>query len=409
MFERLQEIVLNNEKFLSEQEEPEVFLWFPMKSKFDYIPPNLVNEGLDFKIDRVIKLIKAARSDLSQVTGGHLNIEEQIIRFFEVKDEVVDFVSMVKECETDTGASDESTKEKIGKARHILEELNSTIKETKTETFTEKMKIENEFNVGLSKNLVPWIDEMEIESQKQLEKPENFEHAREIEKNAVVFAKEVRRANKLMQTLETNIDKLHENKMWAGQQLQEQKLRFKNIATVAATRVETMRDLLVNWNFFMETKGEVDRLSETTWKMFNAAPLSEDFKIDENDFVHGLPKIMLGWLHLAEEVMKNPPKPENFNKSVEVHDLLKKFCAVAELANKQLEKIEDCTEKTPSHQEVWAQRGRMKKILMKTKTLTAKLELLGSKWKILNDSEAEDNLDFQPLVQFLNHYTECYA
>ena len=67
--------------------------------------------------------------------------------------------------------------------------------------------------------------------------------------------KEVRRANKLMQTLETNIDKLHENKMWAGQQLQEQKLRFKNIATVAATRVETMRDLLVNWNFFMETKG----------------------------------------------------------------------------------------------------------------------------------------------------------
>lgn len=89
--------------------------------------------------------------------------------------------------------------------------------------------------------------------------------------------------------------------------------------------------------------------------------------------------------------------------------MLKKFCAVAELANKQLEKIEDCTEKTPSHQEVWAQRGRMKKILMKTKTLTAKLELLGSKWKILNDSEAEDNLDFQPLVQFLNHYTECYA
>ena len=58
-----------------------------------------------------------------------------------------------------------------------------------------------------------------------------------------------------MQTLEANIDKLHENKMWAGQQLQEQKLRFKNIATVAATRVETMRDLLVNWNFFMETKG----------------------------------------------------------------------------------------------------------------------------------------------------------
>ena len=51
-----------------------------MQSKFDYIPPNLVSEGLDFQVERVVKLAKAARSDLSQVSGGHLNIEEQIIR-----------------------------------------------------------------------------------------------------------------------------------------------------------------------------------------------------------------------------------------------------------------------------------------------------------------------------------------
>ena len=31
-------------------------------------------------------------------------------------------------------------------------------------------------------------------------------------------------------------------------------LRFKQIASVAASRVETTRDLLVNWSFFMETK-----------------------------------------------------------------------------------------------------------------------------------------------------------
>ena len=58
----------------------QVFLWFPMQSKFDYIPPNLVSEGLEFQLDRVVKLAKAARSDLSQVTGGHLNLEEQILR-----------------------------------------------------------------------------------------------------------------------------------------------------------------------------------------------------------------------------------------------------------------------------------------------------------------------------------------
>ena len=155
--------------------------------------------------------------------------------------------------------------------------------------------------------------------------------------------------------------------------------------------------------------GELDRLSETTWKMFGADPLGEEFKIEENDFVHGLPKIMNGWLHLAENILSNPPKPSNLDRSVELHDLMKKFCAVSELANKQLEKIEECTEKTPSHEQVWAQRQRMKKILQKTKTMTSRLEMLGNRWTILNESESSDNLDFQPLVSFLNFYTECYA
>ena len=169
---------------------------------------------------------------------------------------------MLKECEADPGAAEDSAKEKISKAKHILDELSAAIRDTKTESFTEKMRIESEFNIGLSKNLVPWIDDMEKQSQKPLEKPENFEHAREIERGAVVFAKEVRRANKLLGTLEAGVEQLPDRKMWAGQQLDEQKLRFKNIATVAATRVETTRDLLVNWNFFLETKGESNNLGD---------------------------------------------------------------------------------------------------------------------------------------------------
>ena len=42
---------------------------------------------------------------------------------------------------------------------------------------------------------------------------------------------------------------------------------------------------------------EVDRLTETSQKMFGLSPLSEDFNIDENDFVHGLPK---GRVHLIQ-------------------------------------------------------------------------------------------------------------
>ena len=143
--------------------------------------------------------------------------------------------------------------------------------------------------------------------------------------------------------------------------------------------------------------------------MFSLPPLSEDFKIDENDFLHGLPKIMLGWLHLSEGVLQNPPKPTNYERSVEVHDLIKKFVAVAELTSKQLEKVEECTEKTPSQQAVWDQRGRMKKVLEKSKELTGRLETLAAHWKRLNISERSDNLDFQPLTQFLDFYTNCYA
>ena len=102
--------------------------------------------------------------------------------------------------------------------------------------------------------------------------------------------------------------------------------RFKKIATVAATRVETMRDLLVNWNFFIETKvvssspicanfggkkchlclfvccllqlvkdvhfqDEAERLAETVRATFSLENLPESFHLDETDFVHGLPKV----------------------------------------------------------------------------------------------------------------------
>ena len=86
-----------------------------------------------------------------------------------------------------------------------------------------------------------------------------------------------------------------------------------------------------------------------------------------------------------------------------------KFCAVAELVNKQLEKIEECTEKTPSQQAVWDQRCRMKKILQKSKLLTNNLEAISSRWRSLKESESMDNIDFQPLILFLNVYTTCYA
>merc|ERR1712102_182538 len=103
-----------------------------MKSKFEYIPPNLVNESLDFKIERVVKLAKSARSDFSQLNGVELGIEEQIIRFFELRDEVKEYQGMLSDCEQDPQAKEESCHEKVSKAKHILDEIQSAIRETQT-------------------------------------------------------------------------------------------------------------------------------------------------------------------------------------------------------------------------------------------------------------------------------------
>lgn len=51
----------------------------------------------------------------------------------------------------------------------------------------------------------------------------------------------------------------------------------------------------------------------------------------------------------------------------------------------------------------------MKKVLERSRGLSRNLETLTVRWRTLNTSETSDNLDFQPLMQFLDYYTTCYA
>ena len=93
------------------------------------------------------------------------------------------------------------------------------------------------------------IPRLEKESFKTLDKPQSFAHAQEIEKEAVLFAKEVnfhfscqtpffsnhikshsfidqvRKANKLLGTLSGSVDQLPSKKMYSGQQIDDQKAR----------------------------------------------------------------------------------------------------------------------------------------------------------------------------------------
>ena len=84
------------------------------------------------------------------------------------------------------------------------------------------MKNEQEFLNGLKNQLVPWMDEAELMANKPLEKPTGFENAREIEKQCVMFAKDVRKANKLLGKIDEASKRLARYQTTAEQQIEEQ-------------------------------------------------------------------------------------------------------------------------------------------------------------------------------------------
>lgn len=73
------------------------------------------------------------------------------------------------------------------------------------------------------------------------------------------ICQDVRQANRLVTRLEELSACLETNKATASLELAEQKIRFKNIAQLAASRVETARDLLIRWQE-LTTSEDTDNL-----------------------------------------------------------------------------------------------------------------------------------------------------
>ena len=77
--------------------------------------------------------------------------------------------------------------------------------------------------------LIPWINNAEKITLNPLEKPTSFEHAQEIEKNCVLFAKDVRKANKMLAKIDELAKTLVNNKTTAEQQIEEQVRSVHNV------------------------------------------------------------------------------------------------------------------------------------------------------------------------------------
>eukprot|EP00092_Neocalanus_flemingeri_P044076 GFUD01048742.1.p1 GENE.GFUD01048742.1~~GFUD01048742.1.p1 ORF type:complete len:281 (-),score=116.97 GFUD01048742.1:127-969(-) len=249
MFERLGEIYDNKERYKGDENDhdelPAIFWWFPKQE--DFIPPPPTDETCLEKMERISSTIKLSRNEITEILYSDISPEEKIIRTMEIIREADHIKQLFKECEADPEAKKKDVGELLAKCRAGLVDYQANVNSLDISKFAMDMKNENEFMNGLQQQLVPWMDGGEKVTGVPLEKPKSFEQARETERQCVFFAKDVRKANKLLAKVEEAAKRLARYQTTAEGQIEEQRMRFKKIASVAASRVESMRDLLIRW------------------------------------------------------------------------------------------------------------------------------------------------------------------
>eukprot|EP00092_Neocalanus_flemingeri_P000428 GFUD01000457.1.p1 GENE.GFUD01000457.1~~GFUD01000457.1.p1 ORF type:complete len:278 (+),score=77.63 GFUD01000457.1:57-890(+) len=268
MFERLGEIYTNKEVYLTDldhDEVPALFWWFPNQEDFN--PPPPLDETSIEKMERISSTVKVSRNEITEIMYSDIIPEEKIIRALEIKQEAGTLLKLLKECEADPDSKKGDTAALLSKCKTGLTEYETNLKTMDPLKFANDVKIESEFKNGLNVQLIPWMDNAEKITTTSLEKPTTFEHAQAVEKSCVLFAKDVRKANKVIAKIEEISKSLVNNKTTAEQQIEEQRVRFKKIASIAASRVESMRDLLIRWQE-MTTSSEKDGMDFQPLTMF---------------------------------------------------------------------------------------------------------------------------------------------
>ena len=128
----------------------------------------------------------------------------------------------VQECEESEDACKPEIAELLAKCKAGLIDYQANVNTIDFVKFATDMKNEQEFLNGLNKQLKPWMDGAEVTANESLKKPGNFEEARDIESQCVKFAKEVRKANKLLGKIDEGKKLLARYQTTAEQQIEEQ-------------------------------------------------------------------------------------------------------------------------------------------------------------------------------------------
>jgi len=126
MFDRLGEIVSNNERYEDEYNSlPDVFKWFPKQE--DFVPPPPIDETSIEKMDRISAAVKTGRNEISDILYGDTFAEEKVIRSLELKREADLLKALFQECESDSSCKSGEGSEQLAKCRAGLIDYQANI------------------------------------------------------------------------------------------------------------------------------------------------------------------------------------------------------------------------------------------------------------------------------------------
>ena len=131
-------------------------------------------------------------------------MEHKIYRTMDLHQDMADLANLLKECEESKEASE--LHDAIKKAKVGLMNLKAYLGQVDCIEFATAIRNEEQFKVGSQKLFGPWLSWAERRLGKEREKPRDFDHALDCEKEACEFLKEVVKANKSLKQVQVACD-----------------------------------------------------------------------------------------------------------------------------------------------------------------------------------------------------------
>lgn len=239
--------------------EPDIMTWFPRKEDYEVAPTVALDETYEEKLTRLSENIEATQSNIKEVVDGdNVTNEHKIYRTMDVRQDLESLTKLHKECESDGEASKNA--ELLKKCKVGLINLQSYLNQVDVVQFAQAIRNEFQFKVGCTEGFGPWLEEAERRVIDGIDKPNSFDHAREVEKQTCVFLKEVVKANKKLKQVQEAAEgiKGDVNVQDVMAKLSE---RYFVLCKKSEQRVKNVQNLIVEWqklNEYLEPTNPFD-------------------------------------------------------------------------------------------------------------------------------------------------------